>query len=102
MLARRDQPFPLQAVRDLIGLVRAMAAACEPDERVRRQRLARVEHELEEAMGLAAETGPDTVGHRAAWTRAERAIAELGELDDVLLRLKPVLDAARERVLRRG
>ena len=43
MVPRRDDPLPLEAVRDLLA----------------------------DAIDLAASTAPGTVGHRAAWVKAE-------------------------------
>ncbi len=85
MLGRRPVPFPVDAVRDLLGVVRAIeAAATTPRGRAR---AAAVAHELEVALVLA-ESGPDTVGERAAWARAEDACLAAGDLvgltDDAL------------------
>jgi hypothetical protein len=68
MLGRRQDAFPEEAARDLLGLVRALysarkaAGAGLPE----LQRIARVGAELADAIALAHESRPDTVGARAA------------------------------------
>ena len=100
MLVPRAQPFPFEAVRDLIGILRAMYAA----ERAGRhdvQRLRRIRSVAERlhlAQELALEHDPETLGHAAAWRHAERATQELGELIDLTTPLEPTLEAASRRV----
>lgn len=74
-----DPPFPAEAVRDLLGIVRAMYAGVGDADPVRRIALERVGRDLAKALELGTCT-PGTVGARAAWHRAERAAAELGDL----------------------
>lgn len=100
MLTKRREPFPHQAVRDLIGILRAMYVA----ERAGRRDLRRLEHirrvaeRLSLARELAMEHEPDTLGHAAAWRHAEQATSELGELVDLTTPLEPTLEAASKRV----
>lgn len=100
MLTKRNEPFPHQAVRDLIGILRAMYAA----ERAGRQdvlrlrRIRRVAERLSLARELAMEHDPATLGHAAAWRHAEQATTELGELVDLTTPLEPTLEAASKRV----
>ncbi len=100
MLARRNDPLPFEAVRDLLGIVRAMYAAAKAAGagRVRLEAIARVGSDLKVAIDLAAEAKPGIVGHRAAWARAEDATARLADLVDMLTSAEPMIVAARERV----
>jgi hypothetical protein len=95
--------LPARVVRDLIGIVRAMYFAWQergvPAGRL--DELVRVGRELRDALELAQRTEPDTVGHRAAWSRAERATAALCVMiasDEALL---PVVEVVA-RVLQPG
>lgn len=96
----RAAPFPFEAVRDLIGILRAMYAA----ERAGRhdvqrlRRIQRVAERLRLAQELALEHEPETLGHAAAWRHAEHATRELGELVDLTTPLEPTLEAASRRV----
>ncbi|MEZ4376515.1 MAG: hypothetical protein R3B07_37265 [Polyangiaceae bacterium] len=100
MLMPRTAPFPFEAVRDLIGILRAMYVA----ERVGRhdvtrlKRIQAVAERLQLAQELALEHEPETLGHAAAWRHAERATQELGELVDLTTPLEPTLEAASRRV----
>ena len=100
MLGRRDDAFPFEAVRDLLGVVRALYAA----EKVRGAsrgelaRLAAIGRDLALAIDLAATTREATVGQRAAWQRAEDATRRLSEVVDALTPAEPLVSAARGRV----
>lgn len=103
MLSRREDRFPFEAVRDLLGLMRALyaarreAGADEGD----LERLAHAGKELQEALSLAASSRPGTVGYAAAWKRAEDATELAGHLTEAAMSTEPVLRAAVGRV-RRG
>ena len=104
MRAPRADPFPFEAVRDLLGILRAMYAA-DKAAGAGARRLAAVEEvarELRRAVDLALEYGPGTLGHAAAWERAETATSRLVDLADVTTPIEPTLRAAGERVLQRG
>lgn len=103
MVPRRDDPLPLEAVRDLPGVVRAIYAA----ELARGagppvlRRIERVGRLLADALDLAATTEPGTVGHRAAWRKAEDAVVSVGDFVDALTPAERIVGAAQGRV-RRG
>lgn len=101
MLTRRDDPFPFEAVRDLLGVVRALygAAKLRGAGRAELARIARVGRELSEAIDLAVSTKRGSVGHRAAWKRAEDATRAVGDLVDAMTPAEPILIAARGRVV---
>ncbi len=100
MLPRRDEPFPLEAVRDLLGVVRSIYAAAKQRGAPRAEllRISRIGRELGDAIDLAVSTRPGTVGHRAAWQHAEEATRRVGDLVDALTPAEPLIVAARGRV----
>lgn len=102
MPIRRDaeEEFPFEAVRDLLGLVRAMYAAAR-DRRAGRGELAKIASvgkDLAEALELARDCRVGTIGERAAWTRAEAATRRAGELVDAFATVEPLMTAATQRV----
>jgi hypothetical protein len=100
MAEKKFPPFPFEAVRDLLGILRALYAADKArggSER-RLSEIRRVALELRRATDLAAEHEPGTVGYHAGWERAERATLKLADLVDVTTPLEPMLMAAGERV----
>ena len=100
MLSPRRDPFPFEAVRDLLGILRAMYAAARARGRAERQLAAirRVGDDLRAAVDLALEHEPGTLGHAAAWQRAERATSALADLVDCTTPLEPTLSAAARRI----
>ena len=69
-------PFPFEAVRDALGLVRLAYAARSDDQRARLEAVGR---ELRLALQLA-KAGDGTLGHRAAVERVQRVVMELDDL----------------------
>lgn len=100
MLSPRDDPFPFEAVRDLLGVVRAMWAAAKASRagRVDLARITRVGTELSRALDLAADARPGTLAYGAAWKKAEDATMRVADLVDGLTPAEPLVIAARERV----
>lgn len=103
MLSRRDDPFPFEAVRDLLGVVRSlyMARKLEGADVDELSGLAAAGKDLKEALSLASSSRPGTVGYAAAWKRAEEATARAGGLVGAAVPAQPVLRAAAGRVIRR-
>jgi len=100
----RSDPFPFDAVRDLLGILRAMYRAAKLQGAGER-RLSAIRHlglELRAAMDLALEYEPGTLGHNAAWNRAERATQAVADLVDCTTPLEPTLFAAAARVRARS
>lgn len=97
----RDAQLPLEALRDLVGIVRALFAAWTKARvgPLELEELLHIGRELRAALNLASKTQPGTVGHRAAWSRAEDATRLLGHLVGQLEALHPVIEAASERAL---
>lgn len=100
MLSRRDDPFPFEAVRDLLGIVRAMyvAARARRASRAELAKIAAVGRELSAAIELAVSSREGTVGSRAAWARAEDATRRVAVLVDALTPAEPLVVAALGRV----
>jgi hypothetical protein len=103
MVPRRDDAFPIDAARDLLGVVRSLyaEAVTRGAGAVDLQRIARVGRALDDAIGLAASHPPGTVGHCAAWRKGEQAARDACGLVDCLMGAEAVVTAARARV-RRG
>jgi hypothetical protein len=100
VLKLRPDPFPFEAARDLLGILRAMFAAARASGAGARRIAAirQVGLELRAAIELALEHEPETLGHARAWDRAERATRALASLIDCTTPLEPTLDAAARRV----
>ena len=104
MRAPRPDPFPFEAVRDLLGILRALYAA-DKTKRGGERRLSAIREiamELRRATDLAMEYEPNTLGHSAAWERAETATYRMADLVDVTTPLEPMLKAAGQRVRARN
>jgi hypothetical protein len=75
-------PLPIGAVRDLLGITRALyrfAAEVEPRDEERLRALAEVGKTLRGVL-RASRAHPGTIGHGEAWSAAERAARALGGL----------------------
>jgi hypothetical protein len=96
-----DEPIPLSALRDLLGIVRGLYAAWKASGvgPIELDALLSVGKELAEVLELASNTRPNTLGHRAAWSRAEAATRQLGELVGAHESLRATVTAASQRVV---
>lgn len=95
-------PLPLGALRDLLGITRAMYRATvldDPRDVCRLQALKDIGRTLRAV--LAARRAPrGTNAHLEAWVAAERATKALGELVGESLELAPLIAATARRVSR--
>ncbi|MFZ5896865.1 MAG: hypothetical protein ACOY0T_37760 [Myxococcota bacterium] len=100
----RDAELPIECLRDLLGIVRALFAAWTQAKAgpIELEQLAHAGRELRAAYQLAKKSQPGTLGHRAAWSRAEEATRLLGHLVGEIEPLHPVIEAATQRALRTG
>jgi hypothetical protein len=100
VISGRDDPFPAEAVRDLIGIVRALYLVAKQSGAGRSDlmRIERVGRDLATALLLARRSPPGTIGQSAAWKRAEEAALRAGDLVNALTPAEPLLQAARARV----
>ena len=104
VLALRQDPFPASAVRDLLGIARALHRAWSAEgagaaERVRK--LERIGRDLRTALDMGKKHERGTLGHASAFNRAERATAELGELVDAFVPMRPAIRATAAQVSRK-
>jgi hypothetical protein len=98
----RTDPLPLEAVRDLLGICRALFAARKREHAPagELEELKAIGSALSKAIELARKTEPNTVGHRAAWDKAEMATQRLMRVISVSMAVAPVVEAAVVRVRR--
>ena len=96
MLSRREDPFPLEACRDLIGLVRAIyrLAVKTKEPPLRLAKIAAIGLQLQEAYNLAATSRPGTMAHYAAWTRASEACRAIDDIVEPWSSAEPIVKAA--------
>lgn len=98
----RDEELPVEAIRDLLGLVRALYLA----ERARGagrgelERITSAGRLLQRALDLAHHP-PRSIDHAAAWDHADMAVRMMGDLVSCFTRAEPVVKAATGRVRRR-
>jgi hypothetical protein len=102
MRTLRFEPFPFQAVRDLLGILRALWLATDPAHVRRRDEIAALAVELRKACDQARSAPVGSLGYSAGWNRAEEATRKVGELVDRIAPLEPVVRAAAARVVGRA
>ena len=97
----RQEPLPLDLVRDLLGIARALYVAWQEQGRTREElaELASIGRELRAALALASKALPGTLAHAAAWTKADRGTERLGRLISRDERAITLVAAARGRML---
>jgi hypothetical protein len=99
------RPFPKTVVRDLLGLVRLLYRAEQsvdvPESYGRLGRLEEAGRAFREALTLAAKTERGTMGHRAAWSWAEKGVHILAELVREQPELTELVRVSAVAVLRR-
>jgi hypothetical protein len=96
----RPDALPLQAVRDLVGIARAMYAARKRDgaPEPELEELVAIGKQLKHALDLARRSEPNTLGHRAAWVQAEEATSRLVRLVGMATPAAVLVEAAAIRV----
>jgi len=94
-----DAPFPTEAVRDLLGIARALYAARKREFAPQPElvELAEIGKKLANALKLS-KSGPDTIGYRSAWSQAEEACTRLTRVIARSLPAAVVVEAACIRV----
>ena len=99
-----DGPIPLDALRDLIALTRALYVTFKGMGKgydAQLTKLTAIGSQLTRALDKAQKGGPGTWNHRTAWLMAEQATTDLGEVVDVYLPAKALITASGERLLRK-
>lgn len=97
MLSRPpDQPFPDEAVRDLLGILRALyrARRAAGAGALELRKIHQVGHSLTIALDLARDCQPYTIGRSAAWKRAEQATRDAADLIKATDGAEPIVLAA--------
>jgi hypothetical protein len=98
-------PFPKEAVRDLLGITRALFRAERSKPTPDPSRLARLEEigkQYRLAIDMGGKCGPDTIGNRAARSWAEKATLALGEYVAMSDLMAPAVAATAKKLSRRG
>jgi hypothetical protein len=97
-------PLPIEPLRDLLGITRALYRTtlleASPDA-LRLQALEDIGTTLR-AVLRAAGAHPGTIDHLNAWASAERATKALGELVDDSMPLGPLMASTARRISRPG
>ena len=98
----RHDALPVEAVRDRIGIARAMYAARKRELATGPElvELAEIGKKLSNALKLA-KSGPDTLGSRSAWAQAEEACERLGRVVRRTLPAAVMVEAAVVRLRKR-
>jgi len=96
-------PFPTEAVRDLLGITRALyraELALPPPkaDKARVDRLEKIGKQYRQALDLGTKCEPDTMGGRAAVSWAEKATAGLGEFVGEEMLVGPMVRATVARM----
>lgn len=100
-----DGPIPIEVVRDLLALARALYATFQsmgPGYSDQLFRLRGVGFQLTLALEKAEGSKPGTFAHRSAWLIADKAAQDLGELVDVYLPAKALISATGDRLRKRN
>jgi hypothetical protein len=94
----RDEPLPVEAVRDLLGVARALYLARKEHGagRAELERLALAGRRLRHALALVELPGPNNLS--AAWFQAEQAVADLAGSVDALTPAEWIVEASAKRV----
>jgi hypothetical protein len=100
MSPRRPDAVPVDALRDLIGLVRAIRAAKAKAPAAMLAQIDKVGAELVAAYDLAVSSTPGTLGMRAASVQAEEATRAVSDLVTMTDGAEEIVTAARARVTR--
>lgn len=99
-----DGPLPLETVRDLIGIARALYGALKahgPAFADQATKVANAGAQLGRALEKAQKGGPGTWNHRTAWLMAEQAAADLGAVAGEQMLAKSLVAATGARLLKK-
>ncbi len=100
-----DVQLPVDVVRDLLGIARAMYAAFRemgPEYKDHMFRLRGIGAQLQLALDKAKQGGPGTFPHRSAWLIAEKASKDLGALVDKYMPAQLLIRATGERLAKKN
>ena len=99
-MANYGEQLPREAVRDLLGIARAMYAAAKAEGAGERHlaEIAQAGKDLRLALGLARKAKPGALGHRRAWELAEQGYRRLLERISITTALEPIIATAIGRI----
>lgn len=102
-MARNTDPFPREAVRDLLGVTRALyrAEQASPSaDACRLEKLTEIGKQYRLALELGVKCEPDSIGGRAARGWAETATATLGQVVAASALVTSAVEATAARLRR--
>jgi len=104
MPLRYSEQMPVEALRDLIGIVRVLFAvlSAERGDPLALQELVEIGQLLRGALDDACHTPAGSLGHRVGWDRAQEAVRRLSLVVVDSLPLRPLALKAGERVIEGG
>jgi len=100
-----DEPLPVEVVRDLLGIARALYAAFAKQGGASDAQLLRLRgigYQLNLALEKAEQGKAGTLANRSAWLIAEKAAADLGELVDGYVPAKALIAATGDRLAKKN
>lgn len=99
MYSKRREPFPVEVVRDLLGIVRSLYAVALIDgDETSMRTLRDVGASLNLALDMGQRCEPESIGHANAWGRAESAFETLSALPGVSRPASELLEVTKQRV----
>lgn len=104
-VVRNNGQLPVEVVRDLLGIARALYSAMSgmgPAYSDQLFKLKGIGYQLQLALEKAAKGGPGTFSHRTAWLIAEKAAQDLAGLIDHYVPAKLLITATGERLARKN
>jgi hypothetical protein len=100
-----DAQLPVEVVRDLLGIARAMYAAFQsmgPEYQTHLHKLSGIGYQLQLALEKAKQGGPGTFAMRSAWLISEKAAADLASLVDKYMPAQVLIRATGERLAKKN
>lgn len=100
-----DGPLPVEVVRDLLGIARAMYGAFEkmgPEYSSHLMKLRGIGRQLQLALDKAKLGGPGTWPMKTAWAISEEAAQDLGALVDKHMPAQLLIRAMGERLAKKN
>jgi hypothetical protein len=100
-----DGALPVEVVRDLLGIARAMYAAFQqmgPEYGDHLFKLRGIGYQLQLALDKAKQGGPGTFANRSAWLIADKAAKDLAALVDKYMPVQILITATGQRLTKKN